>query len=130
MPVKAAARRRRPVSVTSLIDVIFLLLLFFMLTSTFTKFSEVKLMSGGSGSGVEASDNAPLFLRLGAEEIYLNGMSATLADVAGQVRDGMADEGETTLIVDPEGADVTSQRLVDLLVEVNGIENLSVRVLE
>ena len=44
------ARRRRRLSMTSLIDVIFLLLLFFMLTSTFTRFSEVELTAAGSGT--------------------------------------------------------------------------------
>ena len=34
---------RRQISVTSLIDVIFLLLLFFMLSSTFSKFADVEL---------------------------------------------------------------------------------------
>ena len=43
-------RRRRSgrLSMTSLIDVIFLLLLFFMLTSTFSKFSEVELAAEGT----------------------------------------------------------------------------------
>ena len=42
-------RRRRRLSMTSLIDVIFLLLLFFMLSSTFTRFAELELAAGGTG---------------------------------------------------------------------------------
>ena len=43
----AAVRKRKPLSLTSLIDVIFLLLLFFMLTSTFTRFARVEIFRRG-----------------------------------------------------------------------------------
>ena len=42
MSLKRVQQRRRA-SITSLIDVIFLLLLFFMLASTFSKFSEIDI---------------------------------------------------------------------------------------
>ena len=58
---------------TSLIDVIFLLLLFFMLTSTFSKFSEVPLAAAGSGAVAQASDAKPVFLQLGPDTLRLNG---------------------------------------------------------
>ncbi|WP_367714863.1 biopolymer transporter ExbD [Nitratireductor sp. GISD-1A_MAKvit] len=57
----AAVRRRKPLSLTSLIDVIFLLLLFFMLSSTFTRFASVEI-SGGAGFRLrrrQASRRAP-----------------------------------------------------------------------
>ena len=49
MRIDTPIRRGRRLSLTSLIDVIFLLLLFFMLSSTFTKFSEVEITGGRSG---------------------------------------------------------------------------------
>ena len=61
---------------TSLIDVIFLLLLFFMLSSTFSKFAEVELTAGGAGAAT-SSTARPLFLQLGPETARLN--SAELA---------------------------------------------------
>ena len=48
---------------TPLIDVIFLLLLFFMLSSTFTRFSDVEMEIGGGGGGATTVDGAA-FLRL------------------------------------------------------------------
>jgi biopolymer transport protein ExbD len=60
---------------TSLIDVIFLLLLFFMLTSTFSKVSEVELTSGGTTA---PSAEPPLFLRLSEDGLSLNGTALTL----------------------------------------------------
>lgn len=50
MRTERIRRRRRPVSMTSLIDVIFLLLLFFMLSSTFTRFAEVEFSAGRAGA--------------------------------------------------------------------------------
>lgn len=56
MALKRAYVRKRT-SITSLIDVIFLLLLFFMLASTFTKFSEIEISSGSqSTSSVQNED--------------------------------------------------------------------------
>ena len=73
--------RRRRLSMTSLIDVIFLLLLFFMLSSTFSKFSEVEL-SGTAGAGGQASDRPPLFLQLGVETLRLNAAESELEAAA------------------------------------------------
>ncbi|MEX0280950.1 MAG: biopolymer transporter ExbD, partial [Arenibacterium sp.] len=47
-----APRRRRVVSLTALIDVVFLLLLFFMLTSTFSSFGEIELFPPAGVQGV------------------------------------------------------------------------------
>ncbi|MEL6920006.1 MAG: biopolymer transporter ExbD, partial [Pseudomonadota bacterium] len=58
---------------TSLIDVIFLLLLFFMLTSTFSKFAEVELSASGAGQDPTAAQVPPVFLRLGEEVLSVNG---------------------------------------------------------
>ena len=113
-------------SLTSLIDVIFLLLLFFMLTSTFTRFSEIQLSAAGSSAAAPA-DTPPLFLRLGAETLTLNGVSSQLgtlrADLAARI------EGPTTVLISAE-PDVTSQRLVDLLVALGTDPNLTLTVLD
>ncbi|MEC9310793.1 MAG: biopolymer transporter ExbD, partial [Pseudomonadota bacterium] len=84
MAVKLQGQRRRRLSMTSLIDVIFLLLLFFMLTSTFSKYGEVELMAAGQGA--KTQDRQKLFVTLGAERLMLNGQQADLARIADLVR--------------------------------------------
>ena len=112
---------------TSLIDVIFLLLLFFMLTSTFTRFSELRFSAAGSGAVLATqADAPPLFLRLGSEEVNLNGDTMPLDALHDATRARM--EGPTTLLVSLED-DVTSQRLVDLLVILGTSADLSITVL-
>lgn len=116
---------RRKLSMTSLIDVIFLLLLFFMLTSTFSKFSEVELSAGGTGAAA-LSDASPLFLQLGVTDVRLNGDALDLETLAAS-RLSEAEDGTTLLI--SLGADVDAQRLTDLLVALRGLPALHVTVL-
>ncbi|RBW45001.1 biopolymer transporter ExbD [Loktanella sp. D2R18] len=113
---------------TSLIDVIFLLLLFFMLSSTFTRFSEIPLVGASAGQRATASDTPPLFLRLDEQSLKLNGQDYTLDTLIAQIDTLALSEGQQ-LLVAPRDA-VTSQRLVDLLVVLAARPDLSVVVLE
>lgn len=125
----ARARKRfiaRRLSLTPLIDVIFLLLLFFMLTSTFTRFAEVPLVQAGQGS-VEAPDTPPLFLRLTEDGLTANGLAIT-----GDLRTGLDAliDGETTVAFLSVGDGVTSQQFVATLQELQAIAALNVSVLK
>ncbi|WP_095587389.1 biopolymer transporter ExbD [Actibacterium ureilyticum] len=113
---------------TSLIDIIFLLLLFFMLTSTFTRYAEVELMSAASGAA--PSQARPLFLRLTPEALSLNGQQVALDDLGARLSDLTADAADdgALLLVSPVG-DVTAQGLVDVLTRLRDVPHLAVRVL-
>ncbi|WP_247676785.1 MULTISPECIES: biopolymer transporter ExbD [unclassified Leisingera] len=125
MAVKLQGIKRRRLSMTSLIDVIFLLLLFFMLTSTFSKFGEVELMAAGQGA--TGSDKQMLFVVLGELSLTLNGQPADLERIAGLIRLQPQTGGHLVLI--SPGADASSQRLVDLLSELRRVEGLQTLVL-
>ena len=124
MPARAAPFRRRPLSLTSLIDVIFLLLLFFMLTTTFTRTAELPLVAGGSGTGT--AQTAPLFLRLSPQEMTLNGQPATLDTVTGRIT-GLGQDDPQVLVSLAPG--VNAQRLADLLAALRRQPGLRVQVL-
>lgn len=97
---------------TSLIDVIFLLLLFFMLSSTFSKFAEVELASvNGQGAG---SADQTLFLQVRPDALRLNTTELRIEELPTRLNDTLAG-GEAKLILSLSG-DVTSQRLTDVLV--------------
>ena len=113
---------------TSLIDVIFLLLLFFMLSSTFSRFAEVELATGGGTTSAAASNSRPLFLRLSEDSLDLNGDPLAL-DALSDALKAKADQEETALLVSLNGT-VTSQRLTDLLVILRGMPALQITVLE
>ncbi|WP_367648070.1 biopolymer transporter ExbD [Ruegeria arenilitoris] len=109
-------------AMTPLIDVIFLLLLFFMLTSTFSKYGEIELSSATTGGATTDTPQDRAFVQLGAERLVLNGAPITLEELTTQVT-----TGQVLVSLDP---DTTAQRLVDLLVLLRGREGLSVLVLE
>ena len=128
MPVRGATRRRRPITLTPLIDIIFLLLLFFMLSSTFTRFAELPLMNAGGRAG--EGGPPPLFLQLTADGLRLNGAALTLDALPAALAEvePTAGDAQVTLLVTLDGA-VTSQELVDLLVVLRGRTWLAVSVL-
>ncbi|MDE4141155.1 MULTISPECIES: ExbD/TolR family protein [Rhodobacterales] len=126
MAVKLQGQRRRRLSMTSLIDVIFLLLLFFMLTSTFSKYGEVELMAAGQGA--KTQDRQKLFVTLGAERLMLNGQQADLARIADLVRLQPQDGGGHLVLISPDDT-ASAQRLVDLLTALRQVEGLQTVVL-
>lgn len=72
-------RQRAPLSMTSLIDVIFLLLLFFMLSSTFSKFGEIPLMTAGQKQSASQNPLAqPIFVRVAQAGVSVNGQPTVL----------------------------------------------------
>ena len=126
MALETRMSRRGRLSMTSLIDVIFLLLLFFMLSSTFSKYGDVELLAGGSG---RAPGDAPnLFLSIRPDGLLLNGQSVDAADLPARI-DALREDGTAVALVSL-AARTTSQGLVDVLAVLYGLPDLQVLVLE
>lgn len=108
---------------TSLIDVIFLLLLFFMLSSTFSRFGEVELtgaVRGGADPG-----GAVVFLSVAPDDLRLNGVAIAPGDLPAALEHR---NGGGVLV--GLARDVTSQRLIDVLAVLRGVAGLRVTVLQ
>ncbi|MGE0230291.1 MAG: ExbD/TolR family protein [Flavobacteriaceae bacterium] len=125
MRVDYAIRRSRRLALTPLIDVIFLLLLFFMLSSTFTRFAQIELAAGTSGTS-SAQQRPDIFVRLDDRGISVNGravadetLPATLAELEGA--------GARTAVVLVRG-EVDSQRLVSLIEQMRRAGGLEVTI--
>ncbi|WP_350335391.1 ExbD/TolR family protein [Coralliovum pocilloporae] len=105
--------KRSALSLTSLIDVIFLLLLFFMLSSTFLRFSELDLRI--ANQGVSASITKPsILIRLTSDRsIRVNGKATELSGLIVKLNELEAKKAETALISAAD--DVTTQLLVNVL---------------
>lgn len=114
--------RKRKTSLTALIDVVFLLLLFFMLTSTFSTFGELELNRASSGNSAQQEQVERVFLQLGADRLTLNGATTTLETLANEIDGG--------LVLVSLDASVTAQRLVDLLATLRVRNDLNILVLE
>ncbi|WP_395173917.1 biopolymer transporter ExbD [Roseibium alexandrii] len=103
--------KRRAVGLTSLIDVIFLLLLFFMLASSFSRYQYLDVSSGGQGSG---ADVKPAYLRIHTSaKIDLNGLPVQKAELGARFED-LADN-ENAVVAIWSGPDADVQDVVDVM---------------
>jgi biopolymer transport protein ExbD len=112
---------RRAVALTPLIDVIFLLLLFFMLTTTFTRTGEIPLTAAGAGG----DGLPPLFLRVDPDALALNGIAIAPDALAGRLRAEAG--GARVLVALADG--VQAQRLADVLHLMRQVPGATVQVL-
>ena len=112
-------RFRRPndeeirLGIAPLIDIVFLLLIFFMLASTFLKFSAVPISGAKSGGASGNLSEIALIQIRGAEEIRINGRTVGLSGVLAQI-DELVAKGVTRAVVQP-AKNATVQDLVKVL---------------
>jgi biopolymer transport protein ExbD len=119
--------RRRSLSITSLIDVIFLLLLFFMLASTFSKFSEIDIASASSGNETAQSPPDVIELVIGAHHMRLDGIVLPAHGWTEALRSRLTNKTVISLSVAPQ---TSTQRMTDVLAELNEFPGLQVYVVE
>ena len=117
---------KKRLALTSLIDIIFLLLLFLMLTSTFSKFSEIELSVAATAAKSNVSEKI-LFLRISTLRIDLNSDEVQINSLSKSIK-SFTKNAKASLVVSMD-QDVTSQRLVDILGIVANIEGLSVNLI-
>ncbi len=114
----AMPRSRRRPSLTPMIDVVFLLLVFFMLAARFGVEGGLDLRIAGGGA--TAWVGPPRLVQIDADMVRLNGQPT---DVAGLVStlDRMTDtENDLILLQATEGTDL--QRLLDVMAALNAAD--------
>ena len=104
--------RRKPIGITSLIDVIFLLLLFFMLASSFSHYRALPIASNSAGAG---SGARPILLRLhGSQEWDLNGVALDPAETTARVEVLLGNSGMRPVAILAQG-EATSSDVVEAM---------------
>ncbi|MFN3722119.1 MAG: biopolymer transporter ExbD [Paracoccaceae bacterium] len=116
------AGRRRALSMTSLIDVIFLLLLFFMLSSTFTRYGDLPLSTATGGTGI--STEAPAFLRVMPDALTLDTETVDPDALA-----ALLSPRAPVLVIVASGDGVTAQRLVDVIGVLRDLPDITLRMI-
>jgi len=106
-------RKSAVVSLTPLIDVVFMLLLFFMLATSFERWRSIELSAGSNQLAATDPDRRFLVLRVSQEQLDLGGEVVTIPQVR-QRLDGLP--ASTRLVVKPAD-DVPLQRLVTVMDE-------------
>ena len=107
MDTLLAQRPRKPIGLTALIDVVFILLLFFMLTSSFSDLTSIKLNS--ANASVSAGDEQPALIVLHQDGHFsLNSLSGKSIDAAA-LRSSISVEQDVILL--PQAASNVQQLL-------------------
>jgi biopolymer transport protein ExbD len=113
MRFESPAPRRRLISLTPLIDVVFILLVFFMLASSLIKWQAVEMgepASAGAGTPVVGS----WLVRVQPEGLDLNAETIAAAELAGRVTARIGEDPAQRILIQPAPG-VSLQRLVDVL---------------
>ena len=119
--------KRRPLSLTSLIDVIFLLLLFFMFTSTFSKFADVELATSGSGSS--DSETITAFAQFSSSGLTINGQIIEVSRLQIELL-RLKRSNRTNMLILAVDKTASSQQLVDVLVTFRDLEDISLQLVK
>lgn len=121
MPSLSLKRPRSPralISLVPMIDVMLIMLVFFMVTSTYLDLDmipAVQQQDGGGAPAVPAEAPGTLMIRLGADGVpVLRGQAMDAAAVTDALRTALADEPLAQVIVLPSGA-ATTQALVSVM---------------
>ncbi len=103
--------KRRRLGLTPMIDVVFLLLVFFMLAARFGGMTQVPLNAATSGSA--AYEGPPRLLSLSEGGIQLNGQDVSLSELSERLPPLMKDQDDVILLNAKAGAN--TQQLVTVL---------------
>ena len=121
--------RMSRISMTPLIDVVFILLLFFMLTSSLSGFSQIELASAGQGSAAAVADtDQPYRIRvlIGDQIEYEDRINDLASDAVLELLTQLAQQD--TMVIVSAHPEASVQGLIDLMDRAHqaGIVQLSV----
>ncbi len=111
MQIDVAPRRKRSVSLTPLIDVVFNLLLFFMLASSLAKWSGLELATGSEAASKDDIPAADVYLMDGGELRY-DENTYPLEELAAQLTEDLSAERISSVILRAEDG-VRLHELID-----------------
>ena len=122
-PQMRTRRRARRPSLTPMIDVVFLLLVFFMLAARFGQDLAVEMKAGGTGGEYSGP---PRLVSISAESVLLNGFAVPLEALVEELRALMAAPEDIVVLRPAEGA--RTQGLINVIVALRdgGIEAIAV----
>lgn len=111
-------------SSSSMSDLVFLLLIFFMITSTLIAPNAVKLMLPESSSRTMAKQNVTVYIDR-EHNFYVGETAVPLSDLQRYIEDGIEPEVKDACIVLRADKDVPVQDVVNVIDAVNNINNIT-----
>lgn len=117
--------RRNVISLTPLIDVVFILLVFFMLASSFLEWRSIDLSAAEKASGSSSVDGA-ILIEQKIDGLHLAGEKTNLTQISQYIRKQLNDNADQRVLLKPyPGISVQeSVSIIDQLADI-GVSNLS-----
>ena len=114
MQIEERPRRRPSINLTPLVDVVFILLVFFMLAFTFMEWRAIDL-STSRAQGAKRGAEAALLVRLyPGRRLDLNGEPVTMSQLLTRIQDRVKSKPHVRILVQPK-ADLPLQEVVTVL---------------
>jgi len=114
MQIKSRPRSKLIINITSLIDVIFMLLLFFMITSTFLEQPGIKLDLPASETAIQVEQQEAVLVLTAEGKMFLNRESVQLENLEEQIRRALPKMKDQALVLKAD-KDVTHGRVVQVM---------------
>lgn len=99
MKLRLRRTENQNIDISPLIDMVFILLIFFMVSTTFVKDMKIDLERPGASSAEMASDKSLKIYLTQDGEIYMNGEQIRSWVVQGIVREKLADDLNTPILI-------------------------------
>jgi biopolymer transport protein ExbD len=122
MAIKARNKRSVQFSMSSMSDLVFLLLIFFMLTSTLVAPNAIKLLLPSSESRTMAKQTMTVYINA-EKQIFLEQTAVDLPALRDGIIKGMANEFEGSVVLRSDQT-VPVQYIVSVIDVVNNINNM------
>lgn len=116
MQFRTRSKRKVLINITSLIDVMFLLLIFFMVSSTFLEQPGIKLELPYAESSVVVEQEEYVLFVDKDKKFYLNDKPVELSDLEAMIKDSLAEMKDRSLVLkaDQEVPHGTVVKIMDI----------------
>lgn len=128
MQFKKVLKTRRLVSLTPLIDVVFILLIFFMLASNFSQWSTIDVSAPAPSKNVQEKMEGTILVRISEQgRIDVGGKPVNIASISAFVSKALKENPDQKVLVKPH-ENLPIQKMVDILdlLRDTGITNFSI----
>ncbi|MHB8237623.1 MAG: ExbD/TolR family protein [Acidithiobacillus ferrivorans] len=103
------------INVISMVDIVLVLLLFFMVTSSFVHQSHLSMQLPKAQQAAAGEPKSPITIDLGASgQVHMNKQALSMADLAGQLKALAAKDPERVIILRAD-KNTTQQYVIDVL---------------
>ncbi|MBP5640835.1 MAG: biopolymer transporter ExbD [Victivallales bacterium] len=113
------------INMSPMVDMIFLLLIFFMVTTVFTKDAGIDIMRPTAETATELPDNTLVLTLSGHGEIRHSGQLYQLKQIPALLKEQIDGNGTVTIIADKMASTGLTIQLIDQC-RLGGIENVSI----